>query len=502
MPGGSSLWRASRRAALGLAALLAASALVALPPTDRRPGARQRPRPPRPGATNGSYAIVDAAGGVMTFGGAAYDGDTLEVPLAKPIVGGAADPNGGYWLVASDGGVFSFGNAQFWGSTGGIALNKPIVGMAATPDGGGYWLVASDGGIFAFGDAQFWGSTGSHRAQQAHRRHGGHGERRAATGSWPPTAASSPSATRRSSARPGGIHLNKPVVGMAATADGGGYWLVASDGGIFTYGDAQFWGSTGGIHLSEPIVAMTPTPDGNGYWLVGPGRRRLHLRRRRVLGQRAVAPPSAALPQAAVESDPPRRVDHQRGARAPGHPPGHPAGGLLRRLALPLRGRLRGADQPALRRRRRRGGRLRVHRRRADHPLERPGLALHQPGGLRAVGDAAAMGRVALPSRRDGDPDRLLGDAGPPVRRRLHHAGQPGLRRLHSGQPGRGGADRPLRRRCGDPLHVALLRRRDADHPRRRLQPDRASRSPPSTPTSRSTTSTPCSTPEGPTPRW
>ena len=137
----------------------------------------------------------------MTFGGAAYDGDTLEVPLAKPIVGGAADPNGGYWLVASDGGIFSFGNAQFFGSTGGIALNKPIVGMAATPDGGGYWLVASDGGIFSFGDAQFFGSTGGIALNKPIVGMAAAAEA-TATGSWPPTAASSPSAMRRSWARP------------------------------------------------------------------------------------------------------------------------------------------------------------------------------------------------------------------------------------------------------------------------------------------------------------
>lgn len=125
MPCGSSLWRASRRAAVSLAALLCASALVAL-----APGASPAPAGAAiPGATNGSYAIVDAAGGVMTFGGAAYDGDTLEVPLAKPIVGGAADPAGGYWLVASDGGVFAFGSARFYGSMGGTHLNKPVVGM-------------------------------------------------------------------------------------------------------------------------------------------------------------------------------------------------------------------------------------------------------------------------------------------------------------------------------------------------------------------------------------
>ncbi len=66
----------------------------------------------------------------------------------------------------------------------------------------------------------------------------------------------------------GGRLLNEPVVGMAATRDGGGYWLVASDGGIFNYGDAGFYGSTGSITLNEPIVGMAATPDGRGYWLV------------------------------------------------------------------------------------------------------------------------------------------------------------------------------------------------------------------------------------------
>ncbi len=66
----------------------------------------------------------------------------------------------------------------------------------------------------------------------------------------------------------GNLHLNQPIVGMAATPDGGGYWLVASDGGIFTFGDAAFHGSTGNIHLNQPIVGMAATPDGGGYWLV------------------------------------------------------------------------------------------------------------------------------------------------------------------------------------------------------------------------------------------
>ncbi len=106
-----------------------------------------------------------------------------------------------------------------------ISSAAPSPSCAPPPPPPGYWQVASDGGIFTFGTAQFYGSTGS-------------------------------------------LHLNKPVVGMAATPDHRGYWLVASDGGIFAFGDAQFWGSTGAIHLNQPIVGMVPTLDGKGYWLV------------------------------------------------------------------------------------------------------------------------------------------------------------------------------------------------------------------------------------------
>ena len=54
---------------------------------------------------------------------------------------------------------------------------------------------------------------------------------------------------------------------MAPTASGNGYWLVASDGGIFCFGDAPYQGSTGAIRLNQPITAMMRAP-GNGYWLV------------------------------------------------------------------------------------------------------------------------------------------------------------------------------------------------------------------------------------------
>ena len=160
------------------------------------------------------------------------------MPLNKPIVGMAATPDGkGYWLVASDGGIFGFGDARFYGSTGSMPLNKPIVGMAATPDGGGYWLVASDGGIFGYGDAELL---------RIDRRHAA---RTSPSSAWRPhpTAGLLAGGLRRRHLQlrrrqvlrlDRGMRLNKPIVGMAATPDGKGYWLVASDGGIFNFGDA------------------------------------------------------------------------------------------------------------------------------------------------------------------------------------------------------------------------------------------------------------------------
>jgi hypothetical protein len=131
----------------------------------------------------------------------------------------------------------------------------------------GYWLTASDGGIFTFGLTQFFGSTGGVHLNQPVVGMAATADDR---GYWL-TASDGGIFTFGDAAfygSTGGIHLNQPIVGMAATPDGRGYWLVASDGGIFTFGDAQFYGSTGGVHLNKPIVGMAATPDGRGYWLV------------------------------------------------------------------------------------------------------------------------------------------------------------------------------------------------------------------------------------------
>jgi hypothetical protein len=66
----------------------------------------------------------------------------------------------------------------------------------------------------------------------------------------------------------GGKALNEPVVGMASTPSGDGYWEVASDGGIFSFGDAGFYGSMGGKPLNKPVVGMASDPETGGYWEV------------------------------------------------------------------------------------------------------------------------------------------------------------------------------------------------------------------------------------------
>jgi hypothetical protein len=139
--------------------------------------------------------------------------------------------------VGSDGGIFTFGSALFYGSTGSLKLQRPVVGITPTPDHGGYWLVASDGGIFAFGDAGFYGSIP--------------GLGLAPAGSSDPK------------------RLNAPIVGMVPSADGGGYFMVAADGGVFAFGDAKFEGSCPSIGgCAGAAVAVMPDATGDGYWLV------------------------------------------------------------------------------------------------------------------------------------------------------------------------------------------------------------------------------------------
>jgi hypothetical protein len=109
--------------------------------------------------------------------------------------------------VATDSGFFTLTFTA--ANTAGTVTQSFTLTEVAPPLGPlpGYHLAASDGGIFSF-DAPFFGSTG-------------------------------------------GVHLNRPIVGMAATPGGDGYYLVASYGGVFAFGPgAPFAGSTGNVALA------------------------------------------------------------------------------------------------------------------------------------------------------------------------------------------------------------------------------------------------------------
>ena len=87
------------------------------------------------------------------------------------------------------------------------------------------------------------------------------------TTSWPQTEECSPSETRDYRGSMGGQHLNAPIVGMASTPNGGGYYLAAADGGVFSFG-VPYLGSMSGIALNKPVAGMAATPNGAGYYLV------------------------------------------------------------------------------------------------------------------------------------------------------------------------------------------------------------------------------------------
>ncbi len=220
-----------------------------------------------PGASDNSYTVVDALGGIALRGNANDYGSASNINLNWLVVGAATTPTRhGYWMVGADGGVFGFGDAGFYGSTGAMKLNQPVVSMTPTPTGLGYWTIAADGGVFSFGDAAFFGSTGSMRLN---RPVVASASTPSGKGYW--TVASDGGIFSFGDAAfhgsTGAMRLNKPMVAMATTPSGGGYWLVAEDGGVFCFGDAKFFGSSGATPPTQPIVAMTRTTTGNGYWL-------------------------------------------------------------------------------------------------------------------------------------------------------------------------------------------------------------------------------------------
>jgi subtilisin family serine protease len=133
----------------------------------------------------------------------------------------------------------------------------------------GYALVGADGSVYSSGVAAYEGSM-SHRHLAAPIV--GAAEDPDGLGYW--LAASDggvfsfhfgPGRYYGSAAR---LRLREPISGIVATPDGRGYWLVDQDGSVFNFGDARKFKPLVAYHLSFPIVGMAATSDGRGYWLV------------------------------------------------------------------------------------------------------------------------------------------------------------------------------------------------------------------------------------------
>ena len=256
---------ASRRLRLRL---LAATALVAaatvpvvtLPASgagDRVRSARRLPRPPA------GTGCTRADGGIFAFGSAGFQGAVRS--QSNDIIGMAATPSGnGYWMADDDGDVFAAGDATVFGAR--ASSVDDVAAFTARPQGDGYWLATRTGKIESYGKAPaFPGAT-----VKETKRITTVASTASGAGAWMAGLDGGvfTSGDAGFFGSMGGVRLNQPVVGMAPTPSGRGYWLVASDGGIFSFGDAGFFGSTGAIRLNQPVVGMAPTPSGRGYWLV------------------------------------------------------------------------------------------------------------------------------------------------------------------------------------------------------------------------------------------
>lgn len=67
-----------------------------------------------------------------------------------------------------------------------------------------------------------------------------------------------------------GVALTQPIVGMTASSTSNGYWLASADGGVFAFGDAQYYGSLPGLGVTVTnIVAIERSRGGNGYLMAG-----------------------------------------------------------------------------------------------------------------------------------------------------------------------------------------------------------------------------------------
>jgi len=176
------------------------------------------------------------------------------------------------YVVNGSGAVTSFAvRFQYPKISGYLGTWSGTMAYNATPSTphGGYYLYRQNGALSGFGNDDYLAYLGDLSANVLNNPIVGMASTPSAAGYW--MVASDGGVFAYGDAgyygSMGGKSLNKPIVGMATTSDGRGYWLVASDGGIFAFGDAAFLGSMGGSPLNRPIVGMATSASG-GYWLV------------------------------------------------------------------------------------------------------------------------------------------------------------------------------------------------------------------------------------------
>ena len=154
--------------------------------------------------------------------------------------------------------------------------------MASTHDGQGYWIVGRGRRHLQLRRRRILRVGRRHRPQQADRRHGRHARRRRVLAGG--LGRRHLHLRRRRLLRLHGqpCRSTSRSSGMAATPDGGGYWLVASDGGIFSYGDAVVL-RLDRVDPPQPARRRHGGGAGRHRLLAGGLRRRhLHLRDRAV----------------------------------------------------------------------------------------------------------------------------------------------------------------------------------------------------------------------------
>ncbi len=221
------------------------------------------------GGTIGSYEVgrngVQIATGVI---GTAFTDTSAQPGTTYTYTVTAVDGIGAPSSPGTSNSVTTPGSLPFTGGGAGCMAHLPagsVVGSAALNDGSGYYEVDSAGDVAAFGGAVCYGAMTGIRLNLPIV---GIAVDPATGGYWlVATDGGVFSFNAPFLGSTGAIRLNKPIVGMSATLDGSGYWMVASDGGVFSF-NAPFYGSTGNLRLNKPIVGMGLDRATGGYWMV------------------------------------------------------------------------------------------------------------------------------------------------------------------------------------------------------------------------------------------